>query len=263
LLRQLLLGKSSSFFFNLLNCYAASFLLPPPPPPPSPHALLEPQFQFLCHRTAGDKSTQLRMDSLLQLPLRLTSWLVAEATFSAGFVHSLSSHAVSIADRFFMGGPLDLRGYKYYSVGPSEPLLTPKPVYVDAPLRSGEAQGPTCPVGALGSWMGGLHLYSPLPFWGEARESVASLFRLHAFAMAGSLLADPIRAFKVARNQGGQLDRFLQLLDFQPRYVLGAGLILRFVNVARLELNYCLPVNPQPDDAPQAGFQVGIGLSYM
>ncbi len=52
-------------------------------------------------------------------------------------------------------------------------------------------------------------------------------------------------------------------MDVQPRYVLGAGLILRFANVARLELNYCVPMNPQPGDNVQPGFQIGIGLAYM
>ncbi len=84
-----------------------------------------------------------------------------------------------------MGGPLDLRGYNYLSMGPSEPQLIPRPVYADAALRDERQQDPTCPVGALGSCISGFHLYSPLPLWGQAKDSMGSLFRLHAFAMAG------------------------------------------------------------------------------
>ncbi len=162
---------------------------------------------FLFSSGEDEKSSQLRLDSLFQLPLRLTNWLVAEMTFAAGLVHSLSAHPVSfflhtmnptfinltsllppkvsIADRFFMGGPLDLRGYNYLSMGPSEPQLIPRPVYADAALRDERQQDPTCPVGALGSCISGFHLYSPLPLWGQAKDSMGSLFRLHAFAMAG------------------------------------------------------------------------------
>lgn len=42
----------------------------------------------------NEKSTQLRFEGVLQKPLRLADWLVAEATFSAGMVHSLSGHPV-------------------------------------------------------------------------------------------------------------------------------------------------------------------------
>ncbi|BHF83506.1 sorting and assembly machinery component 50 [Sparganum proliferum] len=209
---------------------------------------------------------QFRWESLLQCPFRLTSWLVGELTFSTGLVHSLTRHPVSIADRFFLGGPLDFRGFKFCGVGPSEPLLIPRPVHSEFLLeptpQPADDDINRSPVGALGSWLAGAHLYSPLPLWGAAQNSMGSLFRLHAFAMTGSLISDPVAAAKRAHILG-QYDRLVEFLDIRPRYVLGAGLILRFAQMARLELNYCLPMSSQPGDGVQRGFQLGIGVSYM
>lgn len=86
-----------------------------------------------------------------------------------------------------MGGPLDLRGYRHFAVGPSAPKLVPLPVYADTDVATDAVPGQEtpCPVGALGSAIGGLHLYTRLPFVGQSRDSMASAFRLHAFAMAG------------------------------------------------------------------------------
>ncbi|VDL98159.1 unnamed protein product [Schistocephalus solidus] len=209
---------------------------------------------------------QLRLESLLQCPFRLTSWLVGELTFSTGLVHSLTRHPVSIADRFFLGGPLDFRGFKFCGLGPSEPLLVPRPVNSEFLLEPAPQPADDdihrSPVGALGSWLAGAHFYSPLPLWGAAQDSMGSLFRLHAFAMTGSLVSDPVAAAKRALSLG-QYNRLMEFLDIRPRYVLGAGLILRFAQMARLELNYCLPMSSQPGDGVQSGFQLGIGVSYM
>jgi len=162
-----------------------------------------------------------------------------------------------------MGGPLDLRGFRYCALGPSEAMLVPQPVYAE-PSQADTDGSAACPVGALGSWLAGAHLYTPLPFWGGHSENsvISNVFRLHAFAMAGSLVHEPIRSITAARASG-QYDHLFDQLKGQPRYVLGAGLILRFANAVRLELNYCFPINPKSGDSAQPGFQIGVGLFYM
>ncbi|EUB55118.1 Sorting and assembly machinery component 50 B [Echinococcus granulosus] len=209
------------------------------------------------------KSVQLRLEGVLQKPLRLTDWLVAEATFSAGLVHSLSGHPVSVVDRFFLGGPMELRGYKFYSVGPGEPQLLPPALNHGSMEESGLAsESHSCPTGALASCFAGLHLYTPLPFINSS--TAASFARLHAFTLTGCLLADPIREWRLACASG---DQYFSICQATAASVVGAGLVLRFAGALRLEINYCVPLAGSllfrgavcPTHLPKPGFQMGFG----
>ncbi|CDS36200.1 sorting and assembly machinery component 50 [Echinococcus multilocularis] len=211
-------------------------------------------------------SVQLRLEGVLQKPLRLTDWLVAEATFSAGLVHSLSGHPVSVVDRFFLGGPMELRGYKFYSVGPGEPQLLPPALNHGSMEESGLAsESPSCPTGALASCFAGLHLYTPLPFINSS--TAASFARLHAFTLTGCLLADPIREWRLACASS---DRHFSICQATAASVVGAGLVLRFAGALRLEINYCVPLAGSllfrgavcPTHLPKPGFQMGFGVNY-
>lgn len=93
---------------------------------------------------------------------------------------------ISIADRFFLGGPLELRGYRFCSVGPAEPQMLPLP-QTQTPAESGlSSDTPSCPTGGLASCVAGLHIYTPMPFLGSLTEDgEASFARLHAFALTG------------------------------------------------------------------------------
>lgn len=71
----------------------------------------------------------------------------------------------SIADMFFLGGPLSIRGFQFRGIGP-------------------HADGD-----ALGSrlyWAAGLHLFTPLPFR-PGRGGFGDLFRTHFFINAGNI----------------------------------------------------------------------------
>ena len=67
-----------------------------------------------------------------------------QASLNAGFLRSIdpNSKTVTVADKFFLGGPLNLRGFEMRGVGPNS---------------DGNA------VGGTAYWAAGLHLYSPLP----------------------------------------------------------------------------------------------------
>ncbi|VDN97787.1 unnamed protein product [Rodentolepis nana] len=238
-----------------------SFLRPPPPSSSFDHG----------NATASEdeRSTQLRLDGVFQKPLRLTNWLVAEGTLSAGLVHSLSSHPISIADRFFLGGPMELRGYRFCSVGPAEPQMLPLvPSQTPGPSETGDA--PSCPSGALASCVAGLHVYAPLPFVHSFTEDgKASFARLHAFALTGMccLLSDPIREWRLARASG---DPFSSRCQAVAASVIGGGVALRFAGAVRLEINYCFPLAgsvlfsgaASAQNLPKAGFQLGFGVNY-
>ena len=67
-----------------------------------------------------------------------------QASLNAGFLRTIdpNSKTVTVADKFFLGGPLNLRGFDMRGVGPSS---------------DGNA------VGGTAYWAAGLHLYTPLP----------------------------------------------------------------------------------------------------
>ena len=80
-----------------------------------------------------------------------------QASLNAGFLRSIdpNSKTVTVADKFFLGGPLNLRGFEMRGVGPAS---------------DGNA------VGGTAYWAAGLHLYSPLPL----REAEAKTNEQHS-----------------------------------------------------------------------------------
>lgn len=119
-------------------------------------------------------------------------------------------------------------------------------------------------LGGEGYWAGGLHLYTPLPFR-PGRGGFGDLFRTHFFLNAGNLCnlnygewgltADP----GVLEEEGLRLDicwcssgegpgAHLKKLAECIRWSYGLGIVLRLGNIARLELNYCIPMGVQSGD---------------
>lgn len=97
---------------------------------------------------------------------------------------------------------------------------------------------------ALGNhsyWVTGAHLWSPLPF-SRYFGALGSNLKLHAFANAGNVDA---------------------LTTDDCRTSIGAGLAFRLGERARIELNYCKPLQRQSGDVAQKeGFQFGIGFEF-
>lgn len=84
---------------------------------------------------------------------------------------------------------MELRGYRFCSVGPAEPQMLPLlPTQTAGPSQTGASgDAPSCPIGALASCVAGLHVYTPLPFVHSLTEDGKSSFaRLHAFALTGA-----------------------------------------------------------------------------
>ncbi|XP_018653660.1 putative sorting and assembly machinery (sam50) protein [Schistosoma mansoni] len=226
-----------------------------------------------------DRALQLKLEGLLQKPFRLCDWLVGEVTFSSGLIHSLSKHPVHISDRFFLGGPLELRGFQWRTVSPSEPLLVPTVGTLDsykATLDNNDQQSlstpvsvnsPSSPVGADAFWLTGAHLYTPLPYWGAEEGSLAAQLRLHGFLLAGSTLERPIQKLidspSTCRTVNEFSQYFLNELKGRPRTVIGMGIVFRFAGILRVELNYCFPMTYQPGDQVKPGFAFGFGMYYM
>uniref|UniRef100_A0A8B9LBE2 Sorting and assembly machinery component 50 homolog A n=1 Tax=Astyanax mexicanus TaxID=7994 RepID=A0A8B9LBE2_ASTMX len=108
-------------------------------------------------------------------------------------------------------------------------------------------------LGGEAYWAGGLHLYTPLPFR-PGRGGFGDLFRTHFFLNAGNLCN---------LNYGEGPRAHLSKLAECIRWSYGAGIVLRLGNIARLELNYCIPMGVQSGDRICDGVQFGAGIRFL
>ncbi|TNN40460.1 Sorting and assembly machinery component 50 B [Liparis tanakae] len=108
-------------------------------------------------------------------------------------------------------------------------------------------------LGGEAYWAGGLHLYTPLPFR-PGKGGFGDLFRTHFFLNAGNLCN---------LNYGDGPRAHLQKLAECMRWSYGAGIVLRLGNIARLELNYCVPMGVQSGDRICDGVQFGAGIRFL
>lgn len=154
--------------------------------------------------------------------------VVVQASGQFGVLHDL--YGTDMTEHFYLGGPLSLRGFKQRGVGPQ---------------NEGNATG-----GRL-YWATGLHVFAPLPFRPGA-GGIGELFRSHFFVNAGSLAAP-------AEN----ISTMLESMAGSARVSCGAGVAVRVGNVARFELNYCVPLIAMPSDVTARGLQFGIGVNFL
>lgn len=142
----------------------------------------------------------------------------------------------NICDKFFAGGPLTLRGFKYQGLEPN--------------VRG-------CPLGDLSYLSAGIHLYSILPYT-TPETPINDYIRPHIFMNTGTI---------------GDLNEIWRLTSFDDvrrearrfrnslRYSCGFGLVMYFMSL-RLEVNYCLPLIFRENDLSTRGLQWGFGLTY-
>ncbi|XP_026094568.1 sorting and assembly machinery component 50 homolog A-like [Carassius auratus] len=187
--------------------------------------------QELAGYTGGDVSF-LKEDFEIQLNKTLFWDSVLSTSLWGGLLLPLGDKPSSIADRFYLGGPTSVRGFSMYSIGPQS----------EGDYLGGEAY-----------WAGGLHLYTPLPFR-PGRGSFGELFRTHFFLNAGNLCN---------LNYGEGPRAHLSKLAECIRWSYGAGIVLRLGNIARLELNYCIPMGVQSGDRICDGVQFGAGIRFL
>ncbi|XP_028673503.1 sorting and assembly machinery component 50 homolog B [Erpetoichthys calabaricus] len=187
--------------------------------------------QELAGYTGGDASF-LKEDIEIQLNRRLFWDSVFSASLWGGLLIPIGEKPSCIADRFYLGGPTSVRGFSMYSIGPQS----------EGDYLGGEAY-----------WAGGVHLYTPLPFR-PGRGGFGDLFRTHFFLNAGNLCN---------LNYGEGPHAHLQKLAECIRWSYGAGIVLRLGNIARLELNYCIPMGVQSGDRICDGVQFGAGIRFL
>ncbi|XP_063418963.1 sorting and assembly machinery component 50 homolog [Mytilus trossulus] len=175
----------------------------------------------------------VKNDVELQYNLPLVFDSIIQLSLAGGILTKIDQNKdIKINDRYFLGGPLTLRGFTVNGVGPHS---------------DGNA------LGADAYWLSGLHLYTPLPFR-PGKGGFGEMFRSHFFVTAGNL--GNVNLMETAKEN-------LKNLTETFRLSYGLGVVLRLGGIARLEINYVIPVRSQIGDNVDRGFQYGIGISFL
>ncbi|XMA10223.1 hypothetical protein WAI453_003014 [Rhynchosporium graminicola] len=164
------------------------------------------------------------------------------AGFRAGMLYPLAvgfggkTQQSRINDRFQLGGPTDVRGFKISGLGPRD--------------------GPDA-VGGDVYAAGSTNLLIPFP-----RVGKDSPLRLQLFANAGRLLA--LRGVgkgseSVSKNVYGTVE---QLADGMPSLAAGVGVVYAHP-VARFEMNFSLPLVVRRGEEGRKGLQFGVGINFL
>lgn len=166
--------------------------------------------------------------------------------FRAGLLYPLGLDADSkpqlsrINDRFQLGGPTDVRGFRLSGLGP----------------REGQDA-----VGGDAYAAGSANLLLPLPKIGAEKP-----LRLQAFVNGGRLLALKTPNNKTPSTPGevkdGMIATLSELQNGLPSIAAGVGLVYAH-SAARFELNCSLPLVLRKGEEGRKGLQLGIGISYL
>jgi len=181
----------------------------------------------------------LKSEAELQYNIPLPLGVTIQSSVVLGSMKHLNDIS-RINDRFLLGGPLTLRGFRHNGVGPSE-------------------EG--CALGGESFWGTSLHLYSPLPFT-SASSSLYNHFRTHLFVNAGSLYGENQVTGSRSAGRYAVPKRLVDLAS-SARVTYGLGVVGHLGNVARIELNYVWPVKSMKGDAVAPGLQFGVGASFF
>lgn len=166
-----------------------------------------------------------------QHSVKVLNDVILSWSLQGGHLHPLFSTPSRINDRFFLGGPLSVRGFNLKGIGPKS---------------GGDSLGDDA------YWAAGLHLYTPLPFR-PAQGGLGDRFKTHLFLNSGNLVS--LSGSLPWRNR-------LAVLREKIRWSCGAGLVL-LLGIARLELNYCVPLGAQSSDSVNHGVQIGVGINFL
>jgi len=152
-----------------------------------------------------------------------------------------------INDRFQLGGPTDVRGFKLGGLGPHDGA--------DA-------------VGGDVFAAGGVNMLMPLP-----RAGSTSPLRLQLFANSGRLVALKNKGKGRQTSEGntaigssavmsGMSSAVAELANGLPSTAVGFGLVYAHP-VARFELNFSLPLVLRKGEEGRKGLQVGVGINFL
>lgn len=194
------------------------------------------------------------LESQLALPIPIPGVRENAVTFTtglrAGLLYPLSRDGSSqplhsrINDRFQLGGPTDVRGFRPSGLGPRD--------------------GPDA-IGGDVYAAGSANLFFPLPQVAPDRP-----IRLQAFINGGRLLALKDTRTGDDDDDGGPslgvpksvYSTIAQMFDGLPSTAAGIGIVYAHP-VARFELNFSLPLVLRKGEEGRKGLQFGVGINFM
>ncbi|THC97267.1 hypothetical protein EYZ11_003269 [Aspergillus tanneri] len=172
--------------------------------------------------------------------ISLTAGLRAGLFYPLGLDSNPTPQLSRTNDRFLLGGPTDVRGFRLCGLGPHD----------GADAVGGD-------VYAAGS----ANLLLPLPRVGAERP-----LRLQAFVNGGRLLplrtaqkSTPTTNAEVANAMASTIS---ELRNGLPSLAAGIGLVYAHP-VARFELNFSLPLVLRKGEEGRKGLQLGIGINFL
>jgi outer membrane protein insertion porin family len=167
----------------------------------------------------------------------LTGGLRAGVLYPLPLGFGSKSQPSRINDRFQLGGPTDVRGFKLSGLGPRD---------------GSDALGGDVYAAASAA------LLFPLP-----RVGKESPLRMQLFANAGRLLAINDAQQDAKGTQKNVYRTIAQLADGKlPSLSAGVGLVYAHP-VARFELNFGLPLVVRKGEEGRKGLQFGVGINFM
>ncbi|KAJ1653349.1 hypothetical protein IWQ61_006514 [Dispira simplex] len=168
----------------------------------------------------------LKNEGQTQYSLPLGRGFALSHTTRAGLLQPLQNDTTRISDRFFLGGPNSLRGFRPFGVGPRDQR--------DA-------------LGGDFYWSSGLSLLTPLP------NIDSENLKGHLWANAGGL---------AQLNANTPLHQSVRESLCRPTSSVGLGLLFQY-SMVRLELNFCLPLTMSLWDHAKKGWQFGMGIDFL
>lgn len=151
-----------------------------------------------------------------------------------GFLDNKSSYS-NLMDKFYLGGPTDVRGFNYNSLGP-------RLVVGSSNKNFGSSQGDR--LGGDLYYAAGLSLFTVVPKLSPTEDGN---LKLHGFLNAGRVV--------------NKMPSFTDMIK-HPSVAAGVGLAYRY-SAARFELNFTLPLTAHISDATRKGVQFGVGLLFL
>ncbi|KIY43211.1 hypothetical protein FISHEDRAFT_53949 [Fistulina hepatica ATCC 64428] len=157
-------------------------------------------------------------------------WRGLSAALSArgGVLFGLGDAPTYLSDRFQLGGPLSVRGFKSNGLGPRD----------GADSLGGDVH-----------WSTGLSIVSALP----RREHWP--VKLHAWTNVGRL--DTLQ-----NKQPPSPQNSISHLLSRPSIAAGVGILYNFDPI-RFEVNFGVPLTASASDGMNKGLQVGVGLEFL
>ncbi|KAG2436096.1 hypothetical protein HYH02_011607 [Chlamydomonas schloesseri] len=207
----------------------------------------------------GSPSSELRyvrqqVDVVANVPMEDTGAVVFSVGASAGLLlpwgpEGALTRPSCIADRFFLGGPSSLRGFKYKGVGPTDVRRPPE-------ARAG-ASSDSASAAPRRDALGGdayTSIFASLMF--QLPHPALKLLRLHghAFVNGGNVIQ--------LAGTGRSPSELLSEWGGSWRWSCGAGLVLP-TPFGRFEANYCVLLSAQEHDRVKRGLQLGFAASSV